>query len=105
MKTVQCLKELGDRLRENRNPFTHTLSLIQERLSGNLPEGYRRIWVDGLQKGSVTLCITAFPSIGEYQIFFHTINNFRLIKNGMEDSVIEEIISGYENTIRSILKS
>jgi hypothetical protein len=102
---VRSLRELGDRLRENRNPFLHTLSLIQERLNGNLPEGYRRIWIAGLQKGSVKICITAFPTTGEYQILFHTIKNFRLVKNEMGDNVINEIISMYENTIRDILKT
>jgi len=100
---VRSLKELGDRLRENRNPFLHTLSLIQEGLNSNLPGGYRRIWVDGLQKGAVTLCVTAFPTIGEYQILFHTIKNFRLVRNEMEQSIIDEIISGYENEIKNIL--
>lgn len=89
---------------KNPNLFIATLSLVESRLNSNLPDGYRRIWVEGTQKGSVSLCITAFPTIGEYRFVFHTIKNFRNIKNDMNEELIDTIVSGYENTIRDLLK-
>ena len=90
-------------LRTYQNPFQRTLSLVQDRLNSNLPDGCRRIWVEGSNKSAVTLCITVFPNRGEYRFIFHTIKNFRNVKEGMEDGVINDIISDYEDLIRVLI--
>lgn len=86
-----------------RNPFSATLSLIQYHLQENLPSGTRRVWVDGNMKGFANLCITVFPSVGEYHFIFHRINNFRNISPSMTDEEISDIISGYVVEIRGLI--
>lgn len=86
-----------------RNPFSETLSLIQYRLQENLPSGTRRIWVDGNMKGFANLCITVFPTVGEYYFIFHRINNFRNISPTMSEEEICELVTGYESELRGIL--
>jgi hypothetical protein len=86
-----------------RNPFSETLTLIQSHLQENLPSGTRRVWVDGNMKGFANLCITVFPTVGEYHFIFHRINNFRNISPSMTDEEISEIVSGYVIEIRNLI--
>lgn len=86
-----------------RNPFSDTLSLIQYQIQENLPSGTRRVWVEGNLKGFANLCITVFPSVGEYHFIFHRINNFRNISSSMTDEEISDIISGYVIEIRDLI--
>jgi hypothetical protein len=86
------------------NPFQNTLSLIQSKLNSNLPEGIKKIWVEGNQKGSVTLCLTIFPIIGQYRFEFHSMKNFRNIKIDMDENLTNEIINGYVNDILKLIK-
>jgi len=85
------------------NPFQRTLSLIQERLNSDLPEGYRRIWVEGNNKNSIRLCITLFPIRGNYTFIFHDIKNFRNVKDDMDELMVNQIISEYEGLIRNLI--
>ena len=81
-----------------------TLSLVQSRLNSNLPEGIKKIWVEGNQKGSVNLCLTIFPIVGQYRFEFHTVKNFRNIKIDMDENLTNEIINGYVNDILKLIK-
>ncbi len=83
-------------------PFETTLSLIEERLSNRLNSDYRRLWVQGNQRPSLTtLILTHFNQSNDYGMTFVTFKNFRNYRIAKAGLSPEEIESHYtlENSI------
>ncbi len=87
------------------DPFANTLSLIEKRISDNLPEGYRRLWIQGNQKGITNLCITLFPTVGIYTFIFHKINGFKNVTDDMSPDISDGILDKHEYEIRKMINS
>lgn len=83
-------------------PFETTLSLIEERLSCRLTNGYIRLWVQGNQRPSLTtLILTHFNQSNDYGMSFVTFKNFRNYRVAKVGLSPEEMESHYiaENSI------
>lgn len=83
--------------------FNRTLSLLENYFRYNPIPGIRRIWIEGNNKSKIKLCITVFPDIGIYHFIFHTVNNFRNVKEDMDDLIKNEIIQEHSNLITKLI--
>jgi hypothetical protein len=80
------------------------MQLLQSTLSTRLLPGYKKIWVQGCNRPSnVTLIFTIFPEVGNYQMKFLDIRNFRQFKQeGNQDeemTLLQRHISSFEPTL------
>lgn len=86
---------------ESCDPFKLTLLLIQSKISSDLPDGIKSLWIQGLQKGSVKLCVTIFSTDNSYKLSFLEIKNFRNIKLDMDNELKNNIINDYIQLIKT----
>jgi hypothetical protein len=95
--------QLNRSTRQNSN-FERTMELLQQVLQGRLRDGYRKIWVQGCNRPSnVTLIFTIFPEVGNYQMRFLDIRNFRQFRQegdmDQEMELLHRHISSFEPTL------
>lgn len=88
--------------------FESTLEVLQSILNTRLTPGYRKIWVQGCNRPSnVTLLFTIFPEVGNYDMRFIDIRNFRQFRQeGNRDeelTLLERHISSFESILSGVI--